>query len=344
MTSGRIDLRSDTVTMPSDEMREVMARAPVGDDVYGEDPTVLELEERVAGMFGKERGLFVPTGVMANQLALKVQTEPGEEVIVGERSHIFHYESAAPSVLSGIQLHTVPDGEGRMEVEEITQAIREQVYYMPRTAVIAQENTHNRTSGRIVPIEHLESVRQLGRERDISLHLDGARIWNAAVATGTTFEEYGRVCDTLSVCLSKGLGAPIGSIFLGSAEQVERAWRFRKMWGGGWRQAGILAAAGLYALDHHIERLAEDHANARRFHAIISASEFIDAGSPPETNIVVFRVSADHLSRLAEDCRAAGVLLSGAFLGSLRAVFHRDVSSEEAETAARCVAEWSPSR
>ena len=339
---GLIDLRSDTVTRPGPEMREAMASAPVGDDVYGEDPTVFELESRVAGLFGKERGLFVPTGVMANQLALRVQTNPGDEVIVGEWSHIFHYESAAPSVLSGIQLHTVPDPEGRMELEDIDFAVRENVYYMPHTAVIAQENSHNRTSGRIVSIEHLTSVFDFARERDIAVHLDGARIWNASVASGTGLEEYGGVCDTLSVCLSKGLGAPVGSVFLGTDRQIDQAWRFRKMWGGGWRQAGILAAAGLWALDHTLPKLAADHSKARTFHSIISASPEVDAGSPPETNIVVFRLPSGQITSLVEHCRGEGILLSAAFRGALRAVFHHDVSIEEAERGGRCILEWRP--
>ena len=335
-----IDLRSDTVTRPTTEMLRHMMRAETGDDVYGEDPTVIELEERVAELFGMARGLFVPTGVMANQLGLKVLTRHGDEVIAGERSHIFNYETAAPAYLSGLQVHTVDDPDGRIEPALLEPAIREDVYYMPRTSVIAQENSHNKTSGKITTVAHHRSVAKFARDRDISLHLDGARLWNTLVRTGESFEEIGAICDTLSVCLSKGLGAPVGSVLLGEAEHIDQAWRYRKMWGGGWRQAGILAAAGLYALDHHVDRLVEDHEKASRFHAIIEESELIDAGDEPDTNIVVFRMSDTRVSRLIHDAKDEAILISGAFKGALRAVFHYDVSMEEAVKAAEFVAAW----
>lgn len=342
VTNQAIDLRSDTVTRPTDGMREAMVSAPVGDDVYGEDPTVRRLEQRSAELFGKQRGLFVPTGVMANQLGLKVSTNPGDEVILGQRSHIFHYETGAPAVLSGVQLHPVEDLTGALDLDAIAEAVREDVYYMPRTAVIAQENSHNKTSGRVTAIEHHRSVVEFARQRDITVHLDGARLWNAAVATGTPLSSYGEVCDTMSVCLSKGLGAPVGSVLLGTAEQIERAWHFRKMWGGGWRQAGILAAAGLWAIENNIDRLEEDHRNARQFHSTIAVSTHIDAGAAPATNIVVFRVPAASIDQLVAWSRDRGVLLSAAFRGALRAVFHYDVSAEQAADAGRIVASWEP--
>ena len=335
-----IDLRSDTVTRPTPEMLAEVVKAPVGDDVYGEDPTVVELEERLADMFGKESGLFVPTGVMANQLALKVQTQPGDEIVVGKRSHIFNYETGAPATLSGVQVHTVDDPEGRLSIEELESALRERVYYMPRTSVIAQENTHNKTSGTVTAINHLKEIFDWARQHEVAVHIDGARIWNALVAADCKAEEYRNVCDTISVCLSKGLGSPVGSVLLGPKALIHDAWRYRKMWGGGWRQAGVLAAAGLYALDNHMDRLEEDHVNAKRFHTLVSESEHIDAGTPPQSNIVVFRIQPDRLQAVVEDAKNAGILISAAFKGALRAVFHYDVSAEQTERAGSFLAGW----
>lgn len=335
-----IDLRSDTVTRPTPEMLEQMMSAETGDDVYGEDPTVRELEERVAEMFGKERGLFVPTGVMANQLGLKVLSRHGDEVIAGKRSHIFNYESGAPAYLSGLQIHTIDDPEGRLEIGLIDEACREGVYYMPRTSVIAQENSHNKTSGRITPIDHHQRVAEFARDHGISLHLDGARLWNTMVQTGTEAIEYGAICDTLSVCLSKGLGAPVGSVLVAEDDAIELAWRYRKMWGGGWRQAGILAAAGLYALDHHVARLREDHEKAIEFHRLIGASDIVDQGIPPETNIVVFRMENELIEPLLRDAGEVGIRISAALKGALRAVFHYDVSIEQARVAGEFIAGW----
>ena len=328
-----IDLRSDTVTKPTPEMRRAMAEAEVGDEVYGEDPTVRRLEERVAAMFGKERGIFVPSGVMANQLALKVLTSPGEEVIVGKRSHIFNYEAGAPSLLSGLQLYTVEDRGGLLDRTEVEQAIRGTDYHMPRTSVIAQEITHNRESGAIAEWDVVESLIQFGRERGIALHLDGARLWNAMAANGIDAKEYGRLHDTIAVCLSKGLGAPIGSVMVGTEKQIDVAWRFRKIWGGGWRQAGILAAAGLYALDNHRERLVDDHRRAAQFHDRLCDHEEITFIRPPQTNIVVFETPRLDVTAISARCRREGVLLSTAFAGQLRAVFHLDISDEDLERA-----------
>lgn len=310
-----------------------MFEAPVGDDVYGEDPSVIALEERVAAMFGKERALFVPTGVMANQLAIATSAGTGEEVVVGRRSHIFNYETAAPSILSGVQLHTVEDPEGRIEEDRFVEAIREDVYYMPRTALIAHENTHNRTSGRIVPIDHLRQMYELASSRGIATHLDGARLFNAMVAAGIDPSDVGSVCDTLSICLSKGLGAPVGSVLVADNDRIDRAWKLRKAWGGGWRQAGILAAAGMYALDNHVDRLAEDHRSALRFFETIESHPSIAAGSAPETNIVVFGVPSAMLQPLLDRLADDEILLSAAFLGTIRAVFHLDVSSDDAVAA-----------
>lgn len=334
-----IDLRSDTVTRPDAGMIAAMASAEVGDDVYGEDATVNILEEKVAGMLGKERALFVPTGVMSNQLCLKVLTSPGDEVIVGGSSHIFNYETGAPALLSGIQLHTVGDGDGIMEPGEIDLAIREEAYYLPRTSVIALEQTHNREGGSILPMERITAIADLARSRGIALHLDGARIWNASVASGIAPGEYAAHFDTISVCLSKGLGAPIGSVMAGSAARMEVARKFRKIWGGGWRQAGILAAAGLYALEHNLERLAEDHRNAARFADLLRDAENVMVINVPRTNIVLFSVGGVSTEEFAVKLRAKGVLVSAAFKGKLRAVFHKDVSATQVEAAAEALRE-----
>ena len=258
-----IDLRSDTVTKPSKEMRQAMLDAPVGDDVYGEDPTVNLLQQKVAELLGKPAALYVPSGVMANQLAVKLHTQPGDEVIVEKDSHIFNYETVAPSILSGVQLHTIEGQRGVLRAEQLAPAVRPPAYYMPRTTLICLENTHNRAGGTVYPIEEIKRIRDFARALGIKLHLDGARLWNASVATGITPREYAQYFDTISVCFSKGLGAPVGSALVGSEDAIQRARRFRKIFGGGMRQAGIIAAGALYALEHNVNRLKEDHDKAR---------------------------------------------------------------------------------
>jgi threonine aldolase len=329
-----IDLRSDTVTRPDAGMKEAMIATSLGDDVYGEDPTVNQLQEYVAELLGKERGLFVPTGVMSNQLCLKAVTQPGNEGIVGASSHIFNYETGAPALLSGIQLHTIPDPGGRMSLDDIDQAIREEAYYLPRTSVIAQEQTHNREGGAVIPLDVLHGVADFAHERGIAAHLDGARLWNASVATGISPREYAAPFDTISVCLSKGLGAPVGSVMAGSARSVEIAHKFRKIWGGGWRQAGILAAAGLYALRYNIDRLAEDHRKAAAFASRLQGVEGVTVMGAPETNIVLFSVPGFDTNEFSRTLSSRGLLISAAFKGKLRAVFHLDVSLEQSIEAA----------
>ncbi len=332
-----IDLRSDTVTRPTPEMLEAMVTARVGDDVYGEDPTVNELQEYVAELLGKEAALFVPTGVMSNQLCLKVLTNPGDEVICGQACHIFNYETGAPALLSGVQLHTIPDPAGCLALEDVEEAIREDAYYLPRTSVIAMEQTHNRQGGAVIPFEHLTNVARLGQSRGIALHLDGARLWNASVATGIPPREYAAAFDTVSVCLSKGLGAPAGSVMAGNRELVTRAHKFRKIWGGGMRQAGILAAAGLYALRNNIPRLADDHANARAFAGALHGTPGLTVLHQPDTNIVLLGVAGVSAPAFEQAVAAHGVLVSAAFKGKLRAVFHMNVTASEALQAADAV-------
>lgn len=331
-----IDLRSDTVTKPTEGMREAMAKAAVGDDVYGEDPTINALQEKIARMFRKEAALFVPSGTMGNQLCLKILTQPGDEVIVDSEAHIFHYETAAPSVLSAVQLRPLPSNRGVWEEEQIRAAIRPEAYYLPPTRVICLEQTHNRYGGAILPLELFRKVRAIADEYNIAVHCDGARIWNAAVATGISVAEYAQYCDTLSVCFSKGLGAPVGSIVIGSAEHIERARKWRKVWGGGMRQAGILAAAALYAIEHHFHRLEEDHSNARVFAQKLQEIPGIQVEpAMVETNIVVFNVRAlgCSASEFVHRCRHAGVLFNAIGKSTIRAVFHLDVTREDLEEA-----------
>ncbi|MCZ7634218.1 MAG: threonine aldolase family protein [Phycisphaerales bacterium] len=257
-----IDLRSDTITRPTAAMRRVMAEAPVGDDVFGDDPTVRLLEERFAGLFGKAAAVFVPSGTMANQLAIRAQTEPGDEVITHPESHVSLYESGAPAALSGVTLRYAEGPRGTFTAEEVRGCVRPRDAHYGPSALVAVENTHNRGGGRVWPLEQLRAVREECLRLGVRLHLDGARIWNAHVVSGVPLAEYGSLADTVSACFSKGLGAPVGSALAGDERTIARARRFRKMFGG-MRQAGILTAACLYALDHHVARLGEDHAKAR---------------------------------------------------------------------------------
>src|SRR6195952_1523497 len=278
-----IDLRSDTVTKPTEGMRQAMADAEVGDDVYGEDPTVAELQERVAGMFGFEAALFTPTGSMANVLALAALVGPGEEVICESRAHILRAELGAHGALTGITSRTWISADGQIDLDAIrTMHAPDMGPFFVRTTAISVENTHNFAGGTVLPLADLEELRTLADGLGCGVHLDGARIWNAQVATGTPLASYGAIADTMAVCFSKGLGAPIGSAMLGSAEQVAEARVRRKRMGGGMRQVGVLAAAALYALDHHVDRLAEDHEHAK----LLAEACGMDPALT-ETNIVV---------------------------------------------------------
>jgi threonine aldolase len=334
-----IDLRSDTVTQPTEEMRRVIAQAPVGDDVFGEDPSVNRLQEYVAELLGKEAALFVPSGTMGNQICLAVHCRSGDEVILEAASHIVTYETAAPAVIARVQLVPIASELGQMPVEAIQRAIRPPEYYFPRTALICLENTHNRHGGTILPLSYCQEVAQLARQRGLAVHLDGARLWNASVATGIPPRHYAELADSLMVSLSKGLGAPVGSVIAGSREFIAEARRWRKLLGGGMRQAGILAAAGLYALQHHLERLHEDHEHARLFAQLLAESALLQLElRRVQTNIVVFRYPA-HLTfaQFAQACRQEGVLLSAGMPGYARAVFHLHIGRQQAIEAAHAV-------
>lgn len=335
-----IDLRSDTVTRPTEAMRRAMAAAEVGDDVFGEDPTVERLQREVAALLGKEAALFVPSGTMANQIAMLVHTRPGDEVVVSEGAHCVWYESGAGAAWAGVQF--VVAGTGVMFDEaSLEAAVRPRDYYYPRTSLVSLENTHNRGGGRVLPQRLVVSVAARARALGLSVHLDGARLFNAAVASGCSVAELARPADTVSICLSKGLGAPVGSLLAGDRDRIVAAHRFRKMLGGGMRQVGVLAAAGLHALTHHVARLADDHANARRFAESASHSPRLDV-QWPETNIVMVDVADDGsprpAERLAARAREAGVLLSVFGPRRLRAVTHLDVSHQDCVRAGEVLA------
>jgi threonine aldolase len=336
MAATVIDLRSDTVTRPSPAMREAMARAEVGDDVFGDDPTVNLLQEVVARILGKEAALYVPSGTMGNQVCIKTHTQAGDEVIAERGAHVFNYETAGAAFLSGVQVHTVEGERGIMRAEAVRRAIRPSAYYMPRTRLICLENTHNRAGGTICPMEVIEEIHALARSEGILMHLDGARLWNACAATGIVPSAYARWFDSASVCLSKGLGAPAGSVLLGSRELIEDARRWRKALGGGMRQVGILAAAGLYALDHHVQRLAEDHENAARFAAGLRSLGL--EVEPPQTNIFYVNIPPRQVVALGAHLAARGIRAS--IQPHTRLVTHLDISRAEVETALRAFGDF----
>jgi threonine aldolase len=328
-----IDLRSDTVTKPTPAMRRVMAEAEVGDDVYGEDPTVNRLQEKAAEITGTEAALFVPSGTMGNQVAIAVHTRPGQEVIVEATSHIYNVEMATMARFSGVQPRVVFGERGVFSAEQVRQAIRPKLYYLAQTGLVCLENTHNAAGGRIWPLSGAREILEVAHAHGIPVHLDGARIFNASVATGIPVSELVRGFDSVMFCLSKGLGCPVGSLLCGSREFIEEARRVRKALGGGMRQAGILAAAGLYALEHHVERLAEDHENARILAQGLSEIPCLSV-TPPETNIVMVEIlRGPTAAELAERLKRRGVLVAPAGAGTearkLRLVTHLDVSRED---------------
>jgi threonine aldolase len=286
-----IDLRSDTVTRPTPEMREAMFNAQVGDDVFGEDPTVNVLQEKIAQLTGKEAALFVASGTMGNQVSINAHTQPGNEIIMEGNSHIFNYECGSPALLSGVQIMPLPGLRGSFTVEKVEEVIRPDNVHHPKTALICIENTHNRAGGTIFPYENIQQISTFAREHSLKMHLDGARLWNASIATGIPISEYARHFDSISLCFSKGLGAPVGSIIAGSREFINRARYYRKVYGGGMRQAGILAAAAIYAVDHHFQRLVEDHRRAKMLGEFIATLPEVEFDKETvQTNIIIFDI------------------------------------------------------
>jgi threonine aldolase len=318
-------------------MRNAMAEAPVGDDVFGEDPTVNTLQEKVAALLGKEKAIYVPSGTMGNQTAIKAHTEPGDEVILEREAHIFNYETVAPAMISNVQVYPLEGKQGVITVEQIKRAIRPKAYYMPRTRLICIENTHNRAGGTIFPLDEIKRIRELALEEGIRMHLDGARIWNASVETGIEPKEYAKYFDSVSVCFSKGLGAPVGSAVAGEAEFIEKVRRYRKIYGGGMRQAGIIAAGALYALEHNIPRLKEDHEKAKYLAHEVSRLKSLGIDlSSVQTNIVLINVekTGKTPAEMIQLLRQNGVLLTQGTYTSVRAVTHLDVTMEEVKKAA----------
>jgi len=332
-----IDLRSDTVTKPSAEMRRVMAEAEVGDDVLGDDPTVLRLQEYAAGLLGKEAGLYFPSGTMCNQAAIRTLTRRGDEVFLHAQAHIMFYEQGGASALSQVQLRVFDSPDGTLDLEKMEEYVHTDadVHHAP-TRLVCLENTHNHCGGVVLPIEHIRAVREFCDRHDLKLHLDGARLGNAAAASGVSLAEYGALFDTVSICLSKGLGAPVGSVLVGNTETIRLAQRARKIYGGGMRQAGIIAAAGIYALEHNLERLADDHTRARVLANGLAALPGLDVDlSKVQTNMVFAGTresgvpAAELMDRLAEQ----GVLALDEAPWSIRFVTHLDLDDADIEQA-----------
>jgi threonine aldolase len=336
-----IDLRSDTVTRPTPGMREAIASAEVGDDQLGDDPTVRRLEERIAGLLGKERALFFPSGIMANETAIVVHGRPGTEAVVEGSCHLIDWEEAAAAAWAGMQLRPVPTEDGILTAEAVEAAIRPSGNpYQPDTSLICVENTHNAAGGKVVPLETLREIRAVADEAELPIHMDGARLWHAAVAAGVDLEDFAATADSVMVTLSKGLGCPVGSVLAGPAPFIEAAWRVRRRMGGSMRQSGILAAAGLYALEHHLGRLDEDHRRARM---IAELARDIDGIRPvtPETNIVMLDLLRDDLeaATILSDLAERGVQLSMFSPKRLRAVTHLDVEDDDIRVAMESLAD-----
>ncbi len=329
-----IDLRSDTITRPSPEMRRVMAEAEVGDDVFSEDPTINVLQERMAELTGKEAALFVTSGTQANQIALNAHTRPGDEVICEQRCHIFNYEAGAPAALSGVQLHPIFGKYGVLNEEDVENAIRPPDDHFAQTRLITLENTHNRWGGTIYPLDEIKKMRKLADRHHLRLHLDGARLWNATVETGISIKEYASYFDSVSLCFSKGLGAPVGSVLAGSRDFIRRAHYYRKMYGGGMRQAGILAAGALYAVEHNFVRLKEDHRRARKLaEAINEIPGFVIDLTTVQTNIVIMdtSLSGKKAPEIVMELQEEGIRMIAFSPTRIRAVTHLHITDDDIE-------------
>lgn len=335
--NSQIDLRSDTVTRPTPGMRAAMAAADVGDDVFGEDRTVNKLEERVAQLLGKEAALFVPSGTMSNQIAVRIHTRPGDELLCDLNCHIFQYEAGGPAALSGVMCRTFLGEDGILDVSQLEGQIHPENVHLTNTRLVCLENTHNRGGGKIYPLDKIAAISRWARQNKLAMHLDGARLWNAIVATGIPGTRWGEHFDTVSVCFSKGLGAPVGSALAGPRDLIERARRVRKLFGGGMRQAGIIAAGALHAIEHHVERLCDDHANAQVLAGAIRSCPALKL-VPPEvqTNLIWFRIdpSVGDAQNLTARLQERGVLVHPLGSHALRACTHLNVTATQIRYAA----------
>ena len=325
-----VNLISDTVTQPAPGMLEAMFRAKVGDDVFKEDPSVNAFEEEVAALFGKEAALFFPSGTMTNQTAIKLHTQPGEQLICDHYAHIFNYEGGGVSFNSGVSCKMIQGDRGRITAEQIEACINPpDFYHSPRTRLVCLENTTNKGGGAVYDLEEIKKIRALCDREKLALHLDGARLWNALEVTGEDPKEYGALFDTISLCFSKGLGCPVGSVLVGSQEQMHEALRIRKVFGGGMRQAGYLAAAGSYALKHHRKDLSLDHKRAKEIAEVLENCSFVHKIQPVTTNIIIFSLKSDYDEvQFVQELKEKQILIIGLGKGKLRMVTHRDYTQE----------------
>ncbi|WP_053404040.1 low specificity L-threonine aldolase [Persicobacter sp. CCB-QB2] len=328
----KIDLRSDTVTRPTPEMLDALWAAQVGDDLFDEDPTVHALEEKIAQMFGKEEAMFCPSGTMTNQIAIKLHTQMGDEVICDELSHIYHYETGGMAFNSGVQASLIKGDHGRITAAQVEEKIRPDAFYMPKSTLVSLENTCNKGGGAYYHLEEIKKIRSVCKQHELPLHLDGARLFNALVETGESPLAYGEQFDTISICLSKGLGAPIGSVLLGTKEHMAKALRIRKVLGGAMRQSGYLAAAAIYALDHHIAKLKEDHKRTRILAEALAPLPFVDRVIAPSTNILIFDIRQDLDAMAFLNVLAEKDIYAVPFGGqSIRFVTHYDFTDQHLE-------------
>lgn len=336
-----IDLRSDTVTRPTAAMLEAMMKAPVGDDVFGEDPSVNRLESMAASLFGMEAALYCPTGTMSNQIAIKVHTQPGDEVICEKNSHVYIYEGGGIAFNSGSQVRALDGDRGRITAEQVSLVINPDDVHKARTSLVSLENTCNRGGGSCYDLEEIKRIKRVCTDNQLKLHLDGARLFNALVATGRKAAEFGAVFDSISVCLNKGMGCPIGSILMGPAAFIRQARRIRKVFGGGMRQAGFMAASGIYALENHIDRLAIDHQHAKMIAEALEKKDFVRSIMPVETNIIIFETETDLCTKeMTRSLKEMGVLAIPISANQIRFVTHLDVTPEMTEKVVDIIGKW----
>ena len=333
-----IDFRSDTVTRPTPAMLEAMIQAPVGDDVFGEDPSINQLEAMSAVLFGMEAAIFCPSGTMTNQIAIKCHTQPGDEVICERLSHVYQYEGGGIAFNSGASIRLVDGSRGRITAEQVLESINPDDVHKPATTLVSLENTANRGGGSCYNFADIQAIKVVCLQNKLKLHLDGARLFNALVAKNETCRQYGEVFDTISICLSKGLGTPVGSVLIGPKELIKKARRIRKIFGGGMRQAGFMAAAGIYALEHNVARLADDHQHAQEIAAALKAKNFVGELLPVETNIIIFEVKGRFTSRdLAARMKELGIFVIAISPKQVRIVVHLDITPENVQQTIKVI-------